>query len=100
MMLRRCLVVTLLVGVACSQPEAAPAPESTPDTELKPRPEPARVPDVAAKAAAIAREIKARPGDAGAVVEAHGMNPTEFSDLMYEIAGDPELAEAYETARG
>jgi len=57
------------------------------------------IPAKSAKAAKIANEIAANPNDAEAVLERHGMTATQFEALMYEIAEDEELSEAYERAR-
>ena len=51
--------------------------------------------DRAAKATAIAKEIRANPDDAKAVLEKHGMTAEELEALMFEIANDPELSAAY-----
>jgi hypothetical protein len=52
------------------------------------------------KAAAIARELRADAGAADAVLRRHGMTEQQFEDLMYEIAEDPEMSEAYAKRAG
>jgi len=47
------------------------------------------------KAAAIAKEIKASPDDAEAVLKKHDMTEDSFEALMFEIAEDPAKAEAF-----
>lgn len=55
-------------------------------------------PSKATKAAALAKEIGARPDDADAILEKNGMTRAQFEELMYEIAADEELSKAYEQA--
>jgi hypothetical protein len=52
--------------------------------------------DKAERGAAIAREIRAAPGDAEEILEEHEMDIEQFEALMYEIAADPDLSERYE----
>jgi hypothetical protein len=47
------------------------------------------------KAAAIARAIESSPSSADAALQQHGMTEQQFEDLMYEIAADPEMSQAY-----
>jgi hypothetical protein len=54
----------------------------------------------AERAARIAQEVLENPDESAAVLRRHEVSPDEFSDMMYEVAGDPELAEVYETVRG
>ncbi len=51
-------------------------------------------------AAEIAAAIEARPDDAAGILASHGMTEDSFESLMYEIAADPALSAAYESARG
>jgi len=55
--------------------------------------------DKAREAAAIAVAIEKEPGRLRAILEAHATTPEAFQELLYEIAQDPELTEAYEAAR-
>ena len=48
------------------------------------------------RGAAIAREIRAEPAKAEAILEEHEITIEEFEALMYEIAADPELSARYE----
>lgn len=60
--------------------------------------EPARAgaqPSKVDTAAAIARAMKADPDRADEVLQRYGMTEQQFEDLMYEIAADPEMSEAY-----
>ncbi len=66
----------LLVAVACTGGDA-------PD------------PDTARRAAAVAREVQARPAAAAAAVEAGGWSVADFEALLFEIAADPDAAAAY-----
>ena len=52
------------------------------------------------RAAAVANAIKADPSRADEVLRQHGMTEKEFEDLMYEIAADPALSEAYNAKVG
>ena len=56
-------------------------------------------PEKAVKAAAIADEIAAAPGQADDILKKHGMTMEQFKDLMLEITEDPVLSDAYEAAR-
>jgi len=57
-------------------------------------------PSKAVRAATIANEIAANPDNAEAILKEHGMTEAEFEALMFEIAEDEALSEAYEKARG
>jgi hypothetical protein len=46
-------------------------------------------------AAAVARELRSNPAAADEVLRRHGMTEQRFEELMYEIAEDPEMSEAY-----
>jgi hypothetical protein len=83
----------ILLLAACGGSSYTPAPDAQPAQVDDPR---AR----AQAAAKIAKEILDNPNDGSTVLKKHEMSPDEFSDLMYEIAGDPELAEVYDTVRG
>jgi hypothetical protein len=90
--LRTALLVTL-AAAACSD-DAAPAASAaaivqTDDPHAR-----------AERAARIAKEVLEDPDHGAAVLRRHEVTPDEFSDMMYEVAGDPELAEVYETVRG
>ena len=52
------------------------------------------------KAVTIAKEIKASPNDAEAILKKHGMTEDQFEALMFEIADDPKQAEAFATKVG
>lgn len=47
------------------------------------------------KAAAIARAIQARPENADEILRQHNMTEQQYEDLLYEIAADPAMSEAY-----
>ena len=51
-----------------------------------------------AAAVSIARAVRADPASAEAVLRQHGMTVEEYEGLMYRIAADPELSEAFEDA--
>ena len=48
-----------------------------------------------ARAAEIAKQIEAAPDDAEAVLAKYDMTEASFEALMFEIAEDPEKAEAF-----
>lgn len=52
------------------------------------------------KAVTIAKEIKASPDDAEAILKKHGMTEEQFEALMFEIAEDPKRAEAFASKVG
>ena len=47
------------------------------------------------KAAAIAKEIKASPDEAEAILKKHEVTEAEFEALMFEIAEDPQMSESF-----
>jgi hypothetical protein len=49
-------------------------------------------------AAAIAKKIQARPGDADAILKEAGTDRAAFEALLYDIAQDPEASQAYADA--
>ena len=89
-MMRRTSLFLALLLVACGGGSGkAPSPGATTTTPSK-----------AAQAAAVAKELKANPDDADAILKRHGMTQQQFEDLMFEIAEDEELTKAYEQALG
>ena len=89
-MMRRTSLFLPLLLVACGGgSQKAPSPGATTTTPPK-----------AAQAAAIAKDLRANPDDADAILAKHGMTRQQFEDLMYEIAADEELTKAYEQALG
>ena len=83
-MMRRASLFLPLLLVACGGDQKAPSPGATTTTPPK-----------AAQAAAIAKDLRANPDDADAILAKHGMTRQQFEDLMYEIAADPAMSEAY-----
>lgn len=85
----------------------APAPEPVPEPEPVVEPEPVKPPDppteVAATkvkaAVAVAREISADPEHADEILARHGLDREKLDAMMYEIAADPALTDAYMAAR-
>lgn len=49
--------------------------------------------------AAVANAIEQRPGAVDSVLGAHGMTRSRFDSLIYVVAADPTLTEAYQAAR-
>ena len=56
-------------------------------------------PEFVAQVAAITRAITRVPAAVDSILEAHEMTRARFDSLMYEIALDPNLTEAFEAAR-
>lgn len=85
-----------LVATGCAQPpateKAVPA-----DTTAQSGAQPAL--DMAREAAQMAVAIEKEPGRLQEILAAHHMTAEGFQDLLYRIAEDPELTDAYEAAR-
>lgn len=80
--------------------EDTPAPEAKPDapeTIEAPAPDPNA--EKVRTAAIVAREIAADPEHADEVLTRHGLDRDKLDAMMFEIAADPALTEAYMTAR-
>jgi hypothetical protein len=54
--------------------------------------------DLVTRAAEITKAMDADPAAVESILETHGVTPEEFEEMMYEIAADPALSEAYEAA--
>ena len=54
----------------------------------------------AREAGTIARAIESDPGRASEILAKHGMTAESLDHLIFEIAKDPKLTEAYEDAKG
>ena len=50
--------------------------------------------------AQVANAIQARPAAADSILSANDMTRAQLDSLLYEIAEDPALTEAYQQARG
>ncbi|HET9252098.1 MAG TPA: hypothetical protein VFP58_08285 [Candidatus Eisenbacteria bacterium] len=74
-------------GDGSTQSEAPPAAGAAPTVEQ------------AREAGAIARAIENEPNRMSEILSAHGMTAESLEDLMFEIAKDPKLTEAYEAAK-
>jgi len=48
------------------------------------------------QAVAIAKELRAKPDEAEKILSDHKLTIDQWEDLMYEIAGDPAMAEQFE----
>jgi hypothetical protein len=89
---------------AASKPSSPPpkpvGKASAPLAKAAPKPDPEeKVDSRVAKAAAVAAELSAKPEDADAILERHGLDRDRLDALMYEIAADEGLAKAYRLAR-
>jgi len=85
-----------LFPVGCAQPPASQ--DATPAVTAEQSPATPSL-DTAREAAQIAVAIEKEPGRLAEILEAHSTTPEAFQELLYEIAQDPELSEAYEAAR-
>ena len=56
-------------------------------------------PEFVAQVAAIAQAITQNPAAADSILEAAEMTRARFDSLMFEVAIDPDLTEAFEAAR-
>lgn len=79
-------------ATAETKPEA-PAPEKTEASAPDPNAEKIKI------AATVAREIAADPEHADEVLTRHGLDRAKLDAMMFEIAADPSLTEAYMAAR-
>ncbi|MDC0716089.1 hypothetical protein [Nannocystis bainbridge] len=79
-----------------------PKPEIK-DAEPAPKPEQPVKPDPGSEkvqiAAAVAKEIAADPEHADDALAKHGLDRAKLEAMMFEIAADPALTEAYMAAR-
>jgi hypothetical protein len=86
----------VLVSFGCARTpttEQSAASVGSAQSDAKPSVEKAR------EAAQMAVAIEKEPKRLTEILEAHGMTPETFQDLLYKIAQDPQLTEAYEAAR-
>ena len=56
-------------------------------------------PEFVTQVAAVAHTITQAPAAVDSILEAHAMTRARFDSLMFEIAMDPGLTEAFEAAR-
>lgn len=68
-------------------------PDKVEDAEPDPSAEKIKV------AATVAKEIAADPEHADEVLDRHGLDRAKLDAMMFEIAADPSLTEAYMAAR-
>lgn len=107
-----CALLLLLPG--CGGEAVRPAPKPTPvaKVDVKEAPPKVAAPEVVADeaaadpnaekvnaAATVAREIAANPEHADEVLTKHGLDRAKLDAMMFEIAADPALTEAYMAAR-
>jgi hypothetical protein len=94
-MMKSLAVVALIGGIVLPAIGCAGTEQQKPASsavQTKQNPERVRL------AADIAREIKNTPGEGAAILEKHGMTREDFEQLLYEIAADPELSQAFREA--
>lgn len=91
----RFLLLSLLV--ACGgEAEQAATPPATPPVEA-----PAEgLPPQVARAVELAKAVESTPGDPTAALAAKNGSRAELEGLLYEIAADPALSDAYAKAMG
>jgi hypothetical protein len=101
------LMTLALALTACGTAEDKPAKPETAKAEGKaeakaPEPEPAEeLPDIAKaeQAARLANAIEKDPDAADKLLAAESLSLEDFDTLLFEVAQDPLLAEAYAKAR-
>jgi len=116
-LITRTLCAAALALAACGGDAKTPDPKTAKKVETKvetkvekkaPTPEPVKkestpAPDPGAEkvktAASIAKEISADPEHADDILARHGLDRDKLGDMMFEIASNPELSNAYEAAR-
>ncbi len=81
--------LSLLLACGGEEPTAKP---TTPEVVA---PAPAQVPPQVSRAVELARVVQADPTNADAALAAKGSSRAELDKLMYEIAADPGLTDAY-----
>lgn len=81
-------VILLACGDAPEQTEGEPAADTM------------AVPEWVDDVAAVANAIEARPGAIDSVLQANDMTREQLDSLLYEVAADPMLTQAYQAARG
>lgn len=82
--------------VACGDAEQAATPPATPPVEA-----PAEgLPPQVARAVELAKAVESTQGDATAALAAKNGSRAELEGLLYEIAADPALSDAYARAMG
>jgi hypothetical protein len=87
---------TTTVAKTEPKPEVKAA-EPAPKPEEAPKPDPGS--EKVQVAAAVAKEIAADPEHADDVLTKHGLDRAKLDAMMFEIAADPALTEAYMAAR-
>ncbi|TNE85726.1 MAG: hypothetical protein EP330_24635 [Deltaproteobacteria bacterium] len=80
-------LVSMLLACGGGDPAPADAPE--------PAAAAADASDAGTRAATIAKEVRAAPGDVDAILKKHGLNTEEFEALLYEVAASSELSAKY-----
>lgn len=109
------LLAAVLPTCGGAAPDPAPATTRAPLPDAPPEPEPAAIVDPppppaeppandadAQKiraAVAVARDISSDPEHADEVLARHGLDREKLDAMMYEIAADPALTDAYMAAR-
>lgn len=82
-----------------AKPEPKPEPSATPGQPAEKAPPPDPSVEKIQTAVKVAREISADPEHADDVLARHGLDRDKLDALMFEIAADPELTDAYMAAR-
>ena len=90
----------ILLSIGCAQApstegsaEGSASSVSAERNDAKPSLEKAR------EAAQIVVAMQKEPNRVKEILEAHGTNQVAFEELLFNIAQDPEMTEAYEAAR-
>lgn len=81
---------------ASAPPPTAPTSTTTTPTSTTSAPASSNSAELAAR---LATAIESAPDRAGEILAAEGMTEEQFRALLYGVAADPELSEAYLAAR-
>jgi hypothetical protein len=89
------LIAIATAGCSSSSSSGDGSAESAPPTATA-----APTVEQAREAGAIARAIEIEPNRMSEILAGHHMTAESLDSLMFEIAKDPKLSEAYEDAKG
>lgn len=84
----------ILLFLACSSEPTAPPPPPPPPETVEQLPAPV------SRAVELAKIVQADPANADAALTAKGASRAELEGLLFDIAADPALSDAYAKAMG
>ena len=91
-------LLVAIVATGCSS--SSSTGDSSTKSEVPPATGGAPTVEQAREAGTIARAIESEPSRTSEILSEHGMTAESLEHLMFEIAKDPKLTEAYEAAKG